>query len=104
MKFQTYICALASTTQAWWEGGHNLIARLAVDQLEKDDPLVLKKVDSLLKVLETKESMTTGETLTSREGQHPLMEAVNFADDLNDKDQVHKYNEGDGTYHGTNKW
>ena len=45
---------IASGANAWWEGGHNLIARLAVDQLEKEDPATLKKIDSLLRVLETK--------------------------------------------------
>ena len=79
---------LFASVHAWWEGGHDLIAHMAEDKLEKEDPVVLKKVNALLRVLETKQSHNKYNkdkptTLTPREGDHPLMESASWADDLN---------------------
>ena len=92
MKIQTMVCIMFSGANARWEGSHNLIARMAEDLLQKEDREVLHKIDSLLGVLENKKSITH-ESLTPREKNHPMMEAANFADDMNQISFIDLYNE-----------
>ena len=82
-----------SGANAWWEGSHNLIARMAEEILNKEDPEVLYNIDSLLEVLEKKKSAITNESLTPRELHHPMVEAANFADDMNNSTHYKLYNE-----------
>ena len=42
------VCIMFSGANAWWEGSHNLIARMAEEILNKEDPEVLYNIDSLL--------------------------------------------------------
>ena len=98
MKIQTMVCNMFSGANAWWEGSHNLIARMAEEILQKEDREVLHKIDSLLGVLENKKSIThesaiTNESLTPRELHHPMVEAANFADDMNNSTHYKLYNE-----------
>ena len=92
------LACLVIETNAFWEEGHSLVAYIAMTVLKKEHPEILKNVDSLLGVLETKLSKN-GTTLTPREKDYPMVEASSFADDLSDKGMRDLYNESNKFYY-----
>ena len=74
------LLVLATTANAWWGKGHLLVARVAYDILQKDAPEIIANVDEVLAFLEKSDP-----SWTVKEGDHPFVECVTFADDIKNK-------------------
>jgi hypothetical protein len=77
MKYLTIIALLVSLTNAWYGTGHLLVARVAQNLLEKNDPTTFKKVLDILAILKRDDASWTKE-----EDKHPFTECATFADDI----------------------
>jgi len=76
MKFFAF-AALLGSTQAWWGPGHLLVARIAQDIMEKEDPAAFEKVLTILHALKINDP-----GYTEGEDKHPFVECATMADDI----------------------
>jgi hypothetical protein len=66
--------ALLTLGNCWWNQGHMIVAKIAEDELSKKHPEVWDRVNSVLKLISTKE-----------EKDHKFVESATFADVYNFK-------------------
>ena len=76
------IAALAGVTNAWFDTGHLLVARIAYEILQNEDPAQLQKANAILAELKANDP-----SAVSKEGAHPFVECAPWADSF-------KYNGG----------
>ena len=70
----------SSVVHAWGGRGHLVVARIAYDILQKESPVTIESVEKLLKV-----GQVVDPGWTSKEGKHPFVECVTYADDIKRK-------------------
>lgn len=70
--------ALIITAQAWWDKGHLLVARVAYDILERENPHALEGANEELAILK---GHSTIQALGS-ESDYPFVECAVFADTI----------------------
>jgi len=71
------LCALLFTSaQAWWGTGHMLVARIAYDKLQKENPSLVTRANSVLSYLSS---------FTTLEKSYPFVECATFADEIKSK-------------------
>ena len=68
---------LTNQANAWWGTGHLLVARIAQNLLEKQDPETLKKVNDILAPLKASDPKDTKD-----ENLYPFVECAVFADNI----------------------
>lgn len=74
MKYLTLVVALllvASPVYSFWSTGHMIISRIALEELEQQDPVYLKQIQTEIDLL----------TEFSKEGNHSFVESAVWADD-----------------------
>ena len=71
MNYLLILSLFFSMTTAWWRAGHNLVARVAYEEIMNTDPSVMEKINSILSYLKP---------FTEQEDKYPLVECANFAD------------------------
>jgi hypothetical protein len=73
MKYLTLVVALllASPVYSFWSTGHMIISRIALEELEQQDPAYLKQIQTEIDIL----------TEFSMEGNHSFVESAVWADD-----------------------
>lgn len=72
--YVVFIAALmVSSTQAWWNNGHMITARVAYDYIYKINPEILRKIEMTLEPLKH---------MNKNEDFHIFVESATFADDI----------------------
>jgi hypothetical protein len=74
MKSSIVSLALLGQTNAWWGQGHLLVARVAQEILDQDTVSTVEEILSILR--------KSDPDWTKKEGDHPFVECVTFADDI----------------------
>jgi hypothetical protein len=72
------IVLLATQAQAWWDKGHLIVARVAYDILEAEDPTALAGANALLAVLQADSDIQA----LNYENKYPFVECAPFADTI----------------------
>ena len=75
MKFVNMVAALAGVTNAWFDTGHLLVARIGYEILEQEAADKLKQAQNILNELKVQDP-----TAVSKEGNHPFVECAPWAD------------------------
>jgi len=79
-NFKTYTIVIAallvSNTQAWWNNGHMITARVAYDYINKVKPGLMTKIEKTLEPLSY---------MNKNEKDHMFVESATFADDIKGK-------------------
>ena len=65
------ILSIVSPTLSFWSTGHMIISKIAMDEIQKKDPAMLKKIQSEIDIL----------TQYSNEDKHSFVESAVWADD-----------------------
>lgn len=78
---------LISSTNAFWNTGHLLVARIGYEVLLKESPATLDQVVNLLSVLKQSDPMNT-----TSENLHPMVECATFADEIKLKNGKYQEN------------
>lgn len=69
------VACLFSSVSAWKYQSHIMVARLAYDILQKENPKALAGAEKIL-------SAMAGETITNSEDKYPFVECASFADQV----------------------
>jgi len=75
MKIIAIAAALAGVTNAWFDTGHLLVARIGYEILQTESPSQLQKAENILSELKTNDP-----SAVSKEGSHPFVECAPWAD------------------------
>lgn len=70
--------ALAGAAQAWWDKGHLLVARIAYDILERENPAALEGANEDLAILKGHSTILA----LGSESDYPFVECAVFADTI----------------------
>ena len=75
MKFVSIVAALAGVTNAWFDTGHLLVARIGYEILEQEAADKLQQAQNILHELKVNDP-----SAVSKEGSHPFVECAPWAD------------------------